>query len=585
MRDVIVIGAGGGGPIVAKELAARGLDVLLLEAGPRHAAPEREWTHFENEALGRFRWGPADRSKPPWFRELPHNGLLLQLSGVGGTTQHYFANSPRAMPGVFAGYSGTDAGAYDVAHRFPFTYAELIPYYEWVEHTLPVRTAPVCTKDALFFRGAEQLGLPVNTTKHVWRDSFRPQENAILQPGGTAGRTTDAERLIWPEATGCTLCGHCAQGCYQPRRAPRNLKAKRSTDNSYVPMALTAGSWQPGGRDITLIADAFVTAIGAFRQGGDTVARHVTWRVGASGEHATEEAKVIVLSAGATESPRLWLNSGLPNPNDWVGRGFTDHFIDAVMGQFDDDTGLSRGTHSAARADFPGRGSLQSIGVPPAFMALGLGVSDAGMAGFYDNGQRHAAGANTAGRLIGNRLADTLSRIDGLLVVAVSPDDDVEAQNRVTVSSAYPSDEHGPIPRVFVDHRRRSGRTVANREFLARRAVDLLRAAGARRVHRGTWPPMLMHTMATMRMGHAAVDSVCDENGAARAVRHLYIADNSVLANSIGGPNPTLTTQALATRTAEKIFISEFGGQPWVGRESPVSSIDPAVTEAVLAQG
>ena len=44
MRDVIVIGAGGGGPVVAKELAGRGLDVLLLEGGARHADPEREWT-------------------------------------------------------------------------------------------------------------------------------------------------------------------------------------------------------------------------------------------------------------------------------------------------------------------------------------------------------------------------------------------------------------------------------------------------------------------------------------------------------------------------------------------------------------
>ena len=34
MRDVIIIGAGGGGAVVAKELAQRGLDVLLLEAGP-----------------------------------------------------------------------------------------------------------------------------------------------------------------------------------------------------------------------------------------------------------------------------------------------------------------------------------------------------------------------------------------------------------------------------------------------------------------------------------------------------------------------------------------------------------------------
>jgi len=34
VRDVIVVGAGGGGPVVAKELAARGLDVLLLDLPP-----------------------------------------------------------------------------------------------------------------------------------------------------------------------------------------------------------------------------------------------------------------------------------------------------------------------------------------------------------------------------------------------------------------------------------------------------------------------------------------------------------------------------------------------------------------------
>ena len=40
---MIVIGAGGGGAVVAKELAERGLDVLVLEAGPRFADPERDW--------------------------------------------------------------------------------------------------------------------------------------------------------------------------------------------------------------------------------------------------------------------------------------------------------------------------------------------------------------------------------------------------------------------------------------------------------------------------------------------------------------------------------------------------------------
>jgi choline dehydrogenase-like flavoprotein len=157
MRDVIIVGAGGGGPIVAKELAARGLDVLLLEAGPRHADTEREWTDFENDAnsglSGYLRWGPADRAKPAWLRETPYNGLILQLSGVGGTTQHYYGNSPRAMPGAFAGYGGADAAAYDVAHRFPFRYDEFVPYYEWVEHTLPVQTAAMGTKETVFFRG------------------------------------------------------------------------------------------------------------------------------------------------------------------------------------------------------------------------------------------------------------------------------------------------------------------------------------------------------------------------------------------------------------------------------------------------
>ncbi len=113
----------------------------------------------------------------------------------------------------------------------------------------------------------------------------------------------------------------------------------------------------------------------------------------------------------------------------------------------------------------------------------------------------------------------------------------------------------------------------------------LLRAAGARAVHRLNAPPLNFHPMSTMRMGAHPADSVCDENGGARAVRRLYIADNSVLANALGGSNPTLTTQALATRTAEKIFALEFGGDPWVGREAPLSSVDPAVTEAVLGAG
>src|SRR5439155_587084 len=148
---VIVIGAGGGGPVVAKELAAKGLDVLMLEAGARFADPASEWTHFESDAnnplFGYFRFGPSDRSRPPWARDLPQNSVLQQVAGVGGTTLHYFGNSPRANPGVFIDYKGVDRGAFDTAHLFSIAYRDLIPYYEWVEYTLPVETAPMGTKE------------------------------------------------------------------------------------------------------------------------------------------------------------------------------------------------------------------------------------------------------------------------------------------------------------------------------------------------------------------------------------------------------------------------------------------------------
>ena len=68
MRDIIVIGLGAGGAVVAKELAARGLDVLVLEAGAHHRDSERDFTHFEidqNSAFnGVFRFGPPASHAP-----------------------------------------------------------------------------------------------------------------------------------------------------------------------------------------------------------------------------------------------------------------------------------------------------------------------------------------------------------------------------------------------------------------------------------------------------------------------------------------------------------------------------------------
>jgi choline dehydrogenase-like flavoprotein len=372
----------------------------------------------------------------------------------------------------------------------------------------------------------------------------------------------------------------------QPPRAPRNQFAKRSTDNSYVPMALTAGAWKRGGRPATLLADSFVTQVHTEERQGELVATGVTWRNGATGETHREDAKVVVLSAGCTETPRLWLNSGLPNPNGWVGRGYTDHFFDWVFGVFDHDTGNSKGPGSSARTEYPGYGGLENVGLPPAIEAFAMTLSDSGIRGQYTNG-RGMTGPwdGPAGRLLGPELKDVLSGgIDRLLNVLVITDDDVESQNRV-VPSAFPADEHGPVAKVQFQHRRRSKRTLRNREFMARKAAELLRGAGAKKVYRLDWAPLILHVQSTMRMGEREQETVLTPEAESRWVKRLYVADNSALANALGGPNPTLTTQALATRTAEKLYRRYFGGDPWVRTENPTPSTDPRISVRLAQLG
>jgi choline dehydrogenase-like flavoprotein len=589
MTDVIVIGAGGGGPVVAKELAERGLDVLVLEAGPRFARPSQEWRHLENDAnnpvTGYFRVGSSDRTKPAGIREVPQSSFVWQVSGVGGTTLHYYANCPRAEPGVFHGYDKPDRNSYDRAHEFPFTYRSLIPYYEWVEETLPVQTAPMGRKEEAFLHGASKM-LPVQASKDITRAAFRPQENAILQPHGTAGRVHNP---LYPHAEGCTFCGFCFQGCIEPRQSPRNLRAKRSTDNSYMPMALTADLWRRGGKAVKLLTDAYVTQIHTTTKGSQTIAGGVTWRDNVTGDMHSESAKVVVMAGGCVETPRLWLNSRLPNPNGWVGKGFTDHYFDWIIGVMPHDIGSSRGAGSNARCDFPGYGGLEQVGLPPALQAFSATFSNAGMAGYYDNGASASGvskqGAQSLGRLVGKDLLNLVEQVDRMLNVLVLTDDDVQPQNQVSLSTSLPPDEHGPVPRVSFPRGIRTARTLRNREYLAAKAVELVKHAGATRVYRLDWPDLILHVQSTMRMGSDPSTSVVDASSEARFVKRLFIADNSALANCLGGPNPTLTSQALATRAAQTIFTRYFGGHPWVGHEAPVSSIDDRVTQAVFARG
>ncbi|MEX2290948.1 MAG: GMC family oxidoreductase [Mycobacteriales bacterium] len=556
--DVLIIGAGGGGPVVAKELAEQGLRVLQLEAGPYHRDPERAWTHSEadmnNVVGGTLRWGPSDRFRSPWVRRVVDAGLVQQIAGVGGTTLHYFGNSPRAYP------LAVERGGW------PMPYDDLVPYYERVETLLPVIRDPrLPTKDAWFLHGAARFGLPEIPGRDVRSAGWRPQYNAILPPGYAGpGRSLGA-----PGTGGCNQCGHCYEGCMHPHGVPLDQQAKRSTNVSYVPLAEAHQNYR-------LETDAFATRILTGTRGGETVATGVRWRNTRSGEISEATAEVVVLSAGCVESPRLWLNSELPDANDTVGRYLTIHWFDFVTGTFDHPIHPYVGQNSQSRVDVPGLGCLETVGLGPG--KFGFGTSTFSDQWGSDDNSRGEPW-DTRGHLTGQQFEQMLSGYDRSLPVLVITDDEISRENRVTLDPAWPADEHGRVPLLAYRPTPESDR---RRDELARMAADILRAAGARRVQRASWPPLYLHMQSSMRRGRDPRTSVVDAWGEAWEVKRLYLADASSLPDSLGGPNPTLSLQMFATQTAERIAVEHFGRAPFVkeglGRTTPAGFAPPPRT-------
>jgi choline dehydrogenase-like flavoprotein len=563
--DAVVVGAGGDGPVAAWKLAEAGLSVLVLEAGPFYGNEQwpkpseepggeasesstdlsgelldEQFTTREFEMVNKLLFGPADHERGFWFRKFPGDGAILQCAGVGGTTLHYTGCHPRAYP-----------ASIDEQGHWPIDYADLLPYYREIEAMCEVTPAPVTAKEELFFRGAAKAGWNLLHDLNVTEPGYRPQPNAIRQPDPKlhvdAGYDGD---FTYPDVTGDTLALGNIAGNPHPRGAPYEEKAKRSSNVSFVPAALETGN-------VTIRPNAFVTDVRTETALGDTpTATGVRFRDTWSGRTERVDAEVVILAAGAIETPRLWLNADLPR-NEWVGRGLTIHFGDNVMGLWkedDLDELLGKGTvdqHEgqdiAARFDYPGLGMLQTVGTTPGVGAiLGFGAS---ASGFTFQNDPDDAPWDTMGRLAGPELKRLLGGYRRMLQILVVSDDRPHRRNGVTVAPGL-ADEHGPIPVVNYEP---SDGDQQRRDELATIAAEILSEAGAEHVHRSDSPPTALHVHSTMRMGEV-VDEACE----AYDVDRLFVADHSVLSNGVGGANPTNTGQALAARTADEILDRYF---------------------------
>jgi cholesterol oxidase len=202
--QVVVVGSGFGGSVMAYRLAKAGLDVCLLERGK--AWPPRSFPRTPYEFSRAF-WDPSEGLYGLF--DLWYFGRLAALvsSGLGGGSLIY-ANVILEKPAEW----------FDA---WPITPEELEPRYAAVREMLdPVLYPyPDTPKTAAFLEAAENEGLDV---------SLPPLAVTFSGPDGEPGTLFDdgAANLHGKPRYTCRLVGECNTGC--------NFGSKNSLDFTYL---------------------------------------------------------------------------------------------------------------------------------------------------------------------------------------------------------------------------------------------------------------------------------------------------------------------------------------------------------------
>ena len=502
--DCVVIGLGAGGAPLLARLAQAGLQVVALEAGPWHN-PEIEFATDEKAQDFLF-----------WNDErLAAGGDPLAMgknnsgTGVGGSTLHYTAYTPRPLPDDL--HIRRDFGQ---GEDWPVGYEELEPYYNEVERFIgvsgptpypwgparsqgyPLAPLPLNSAAQLMMRGAEKMGIKTS-----------PAANAAL----SARYYQDG--VGWRQA--CTNRGFCQAGC--------SNGAKSSMDVTYIPLAVKYGA------DIR--PNSFVTEIERDARGYVTGVVYTQ-----NGTQQRQRCRHLFLCGGAVETPRLLLMNELALTSGQVGRNLMAHAGMQVWGTFADEVRPNKGipgglisqdTHRPKDADFIGGYLLQSIGVMPVTfagqVARGRKLWGQPLRDYMQN-FNHIAGINILG--------DCLPHTDNFLELAEEKD----ARSL-------------PKPRLHFTAQENEQRMNAHAEKIMR---GIWEAAGATDI----WSfQRYAHIIGTARMGKSGDDAVVDANGRAFDVHNLYISDNSTFPSALS-VNPALTIMALSLRTADKFLES-----------------------------
>jgi choline dehydrogenase-like flavoprotein len=502
--DAVVIGTGAGGAPILARLAQAGLKVVALEAGK----------HFDYR---KFATDEREQVKLFWLDERLSAGQTPVMfgnnnsgCGVGGSTVHFTAYTPRAQEDDFRLFSEFGTG-----RDWCLSFEEIEPYYDEIEWFLGISGPTPYPWGNLRKRGYPLPPLPLNGAAQLMRRAC--EELGIKTspaPNAALSQNYFRDEIGWRAA--CTNRGFCQAGC--------SVGAKGSMDATFIPLAIKHGA--------EIRAECFVTEFEIDERG--KIKSVVYTR---DGKTERQLCRNVFLCAGAIETPRLLLINDLANRSGQVGRNFMAHPGVQVWGVFYEEIyphkgipgGLiSEDMHRPQKqfdADFVGGYLLQSIGVMPVTYVSQLARAEkiwGEELGAWMRDYNHTAGINILGDCL--------------------PYDD----NYLELSDE--KDERGlPKPLVHFSQGENEEKMTAHAERLMR---EIWARAGARKM----WTfQRNAHVIGTCVMGEDAADSVVNENGQSFDVSNLYICDNSVFPSALS-VNPALTIMALALRTADKFL-------------------------------
>ena len=328
MFDVLVIGSGASGGWVAKEVAERGLTVLMLEAGPPRV-PTRDFTEhvwpyqlkfrgfgdqrrlLQTQPVQRLCYACDEYSHQFFVNDLEHpytfpaDKPFMWIRGrqVGGKTFCWARESYRFSDNEFKAATRDGYG-----EDWPISYKELEPYYDRVESYIGVsgsREGLSQMPDGQFLPPMELscggvLAKKVIEEKFGWRVIPDRVANLTVEHRGRPA---------------CHYCDQCQRGCY--------TASYFNSPSVTLPAAARTGK-------LTLVSDAVVSHV-LMDRAGKAEGVHYIDRL--THEHREAYARAIVVAAGALESTRILLNSktpshpqGVGNSTGVLGKYLMDHF-------------------------------------------------------------------------------------------------------------------------------------------------------------------------------------------------------------------------------------------------------------------